>query len=201
MSESPPETPAQFQELVAAFARLPEPDKYLKAYEYVRDLAYGDIGSRDPYDVLEKQKGTCSGKHALLKMILVELGYEVESHFALHDFGKFPIDPWPAELEEFRGKIIPDFHDFLKVTIGGEKLTIDAVFDKELVELGFPALEWDGKTSMALPVEASKIFPAEGDMEEHKVRLIKGLSPEEQELRKRFLKKLTAWLDGKRKSA
>jgi hypothetical protein len=198
MPEHASETPVEFTELVERFAALPEPDRFVKAYEYVRDLAYGDIGSRNPFDVLAQKKGTCSGKHALLKMLLAELGYEVQSFFALHDFGKFPISPWPDELKEFERKVIPDYHDFLKITIGGEQLMIDGVFDKELVRLGFPSLEWDGKTNMQLPIEASDIFPAKGDMEDHKKHLIAGLPQEEQELRKQFLTKLTTWLDSKR---
>ncbi|MCK5233945.1 MAG: hypothetical protein KAJ91_03950 [Candidatus Aenigmarchaeota archaeon] len=39
----------------------PVTDKIIKLSEIVRDIPYGDIGSRDPKDVYEKNKGTCSG--------------------------------------------------------------------------------------------------------------------------------------------
>ncbi len=190
--------PHVFTELVERFADVPKVDQAKAAYEYVRDIAYGDIGSRNPFDVLSKMKGTCSGKHALLKLLLEDLGYDVQSWFATHNFGQFPIRPWPAQLAEFQGKIIPDYHDFLKIRIGQEWLMVDAVFDSSLTKLGFPTLEWDGKTSMVLPVHASEIFQADGDMEDHKNKLIAALSPGDQTERKAFLSALTVWLDGNR---
>jgi hypothetical protein len=200
MSEFPttPDVPEAFTDLVAQFGVLPSERKHIAAYEYARDIAYGDIGSRNPFDVLKAHKGTCSGKHALLKKLLEELGYEVQSWFAKHDFGKFPIAQWPTELQDFKDKDIPDYHDFLKVKVGDDWQTIDAVFDAPLKDLGFPKLEWDGKASMALPVIASDLFPAEGDMEEHKKKLIAGLPEDAQQRRKQFLSAMTKWLDEQR---
>ncbi len=193
-----PDIPSAFTDLVERFSGLPDLERRIVAYAYVRDIAYGDIGSRNPFDVLAAHKGTCSGKHALLKLLLEALGYDVQSWFAKHDFGKFPIAHWPSELEEFHGKTIPDYHDFLQVKIDNDDVTVDAVFDADLVAYGFPLLAWDGKTSMQLPVEASELFQSEGDMEEHKKRLISALSEYDQKERKRFLSAMTAWLDGKR---
>ena len=194
------EVPTAFTEVVHSFAQLPENRRLVAAYEFARDIAYGDIGSRNPFDVLAAHKGTCSGKHALLKLFLEHLGYDVQSWFAKHNFGAFPITQWPAELMEFKDKNIPDYHDFLKVKVGKEWLTIDGVFDKTLVKLGFPALEWDGKTDMQLPVIALEIFPAGGDMETHKKKLIGLLPTAYQDQRKKFLSTLTAWLDANRSS-
>lgn len=201
MSELSPSSggPVEFIELVERFKKLSEPDRRIAVYEYVRDIAYGDIGSRNPFDVLAAHKGTCSGKHALLKLLLETLGYDVQSWFASHDFGRFPITNWPPELAEFHGKAIPDYHDFLKIRIGDQWVIVDAVFDAPLATLGFPLLEWDGETDMQLPVQTSGIFPAEGDMEEHKKRLIAMLPEEIQTQRKAFLSALTKWLDAKRK--
>jgi len=192
--------PLEFSALVQQFMRLPREKKLVAAYEFVRDIAYGNIGSRSAFDVLDAKKGTCSGKHALLKLLLQELGEEVQSWFAKHNFGKFPIHPWPSELAELQDKDIPDYHDFLKLKVGNEWVTVDAVFDKPLTALGFPALEWDGKTSMQLPIDASEIFPAEGEMEDHKKQLISGLPEEAQKKRKEFLTAMTAWLDANRSS-
>ncbi|MDD5041308.1 MAG: hypothetical protein PHX87_03485 [Candidatus Peribacteraceae bacterium] len=180
------------------FYVLPDVQGRKAAYAFVRDIAYGDIGSRGAHDVLLARKGTCSGKHALLKMLFESLGYEVQSWFAEHDFSKFPIRPWPQELQEFAGKTIPDFHDFLKVNIGGEWITVDAVFDASLVRLGFPLLQWDGKMSMELPIHALRVFPAEVDVESHKKALIASLPQEDQAQRKKFLSSLTAWLEQER---
>lgn len=53
---------------------LPLKKNIIKLFEKVRDIPYGDIGSRDPQDVYKKNKGTCSGKHELLKELYKELG-------------------------------------------------------------------------------------------------------------------------------
>jgi len=197
--EKQSEVPEHFEALVSRFKVLPEPQRYIQPYEYVRDLAYGDIGSRNPFDVLLASKGTCSGKHALLKLFFEALGYDVQSFFALHNFGNFPVRPWPIELSEFKGGDIPDYHDFLKVKIGNNWFVVDAVFDTDIVPLGFPKLEWDGKSDMELPVHTSDVFPSEGDMEAHKKKLIAQLPEDQQVLRKRFLNNLTRWIDDKRK--
>jgi len=198
--KTPLESPSEFSQLVRQFEQLPKERRLVAAYEFVRDIAYGNIGSRSAFDVLLAKKGTCSGKHALLKLLLQELGENVESWFAKHDFGKFPIRPWPSELTEFQHKNIPDYHDFLKVKDGDKWLTVDAVFDKPLSSLGFPTLEWDGKTSMQLPVDASEVFPAEGEMEDYKKKLIGALPEDAQKMRKEFLAAMTTWLDTKRNS-
>jgi len=196
--EKPSEVLVEFDKVIAQFEGLPEPDKFVEPYRYARDIAYGNIGSRNPYDVLLANKGTCSGKHALLKLIYESLGYEVKSFFAKHNFGNFPISSCPEELAEYQGQDIPDYHDFLKIKIGDEWVTLDAVFDSDIVRLGFPKLEWDGTSDMQLPVATSEVFEAKGDMEEHKKMLIAALPEEQQVLRKRFLSDMTEWLDKNR---
>jgi len=167
-------------------------------FNFVRDIPYGDIGSRDPFEVLKAKKGTCSGKHALLKLLLEGLGYEVQSFFAKHDFSKFPLLPWPEELCEFQSVVLTDFHDFLKVKIDGKWVTIDAIFDRPLRKFGFPVQDWNGRSDMRLPITAGEIFPAEKDVEAHKKRLLGELPEVVRFKRKEFLSALTIWLDGLR---
>jgi hypothetical protein len=64
------ECPPEFEGLLLQLAKLPAREARVQAFTTVRDIAYGNIGSRDPYDVLRAKKGTCSGKHALLKLLL-----------------------------------------------------------------------------------------------------------------------------------
>jgi hypothetical protein len=190
----------KFDDIVRRLSALPEPQKRIGAFERIRDIPYGNIGSRNPYDVLMANQGTCSGKHALLKLVLEALGYEVQSWFARHDFRRFPIHPWPPELREFQEMTLPDYHDFLKVHIDERWVTIDAIFDPPLKNLGFPVQDWNGISEMQLPIVSEEIFPAEGAMEDHKQRLIGALPANQQADRKKFLETLTAWLQQKRKS-
>ncbi len=187
-----------FEKAVQSLSSLPEPERRLRAFLFVREIPYGNTGSRSPYDVLTNNKGTCSGKHALLKLILEALGYEVQAWFAIHDFGKFPVSPWPAELKEFQGKQIADYHDFLKVNIDGRWVTIDAIFDLPMRQWGFLVQDWDGNSDMPLPVKTDSMFVAEGDVEGCKKSLIGALPEATQNDRKIFLKALTAWVDARR---
>jgi hypothetical protein len=188
----------EFERQLHTFRKLPPREGRRAAFLFVREVQYGDIGSRDPLDVLREKRGTCSGKHALLHLFFAELGYEVRRFFAVHDFSEFPIQPWPEELREYRGKTITDYHDFLQVRIGNQWIAVDAVFDEPLSRLGFPVQDWDGESAMALPVKAQEIIRAKGNPDDQKKRLIAALPAQVQQDRKRFLSALTAWIGVRR---
>src|SRR5215211_5550462 len=46
-----------------------------KAFLLVRDMPYTRASSRDPETIIQEWRGTCSGKHYLLKRLFAELGY------------------------------------------------------------------------------------------------------------------------------
>lgn len=46
-----------------------------KAFLLVRDMPYTRASSRDPETIIQEWRGTCSGKHYLLKSLFAELGY------------------------------------------------------------------------------------------------------------------------------
>ena len=190
--------PAEFERQLKRFRSLSPIEGRRAAFRFVRDLHYGDIGSRNPFDVLMAKKGTCSGKHALLRLFFEGLGYGVQSFFAVHDFSTFPINLWPVELRKFQHRTITDYHDFLKVKVGDRWLTVDAMFDAPLAQRGFPVHDWDGESDMQLPVQSQETFPAEGDAEDHKKRLVASLPEQTQKDRKQFLSALTTWIDGQR---
>src|SRR3990172_6600207 len=45
------------------------------AYTLVRDMPYTRASSRSPETIIQEWRGTCSGKHYLLKRLFAELGY------------------------------------------------------------------------------------------------------------------------------
>ena len=47
------------------------------AFSLVRDMSYERASSRDPLTTISEWKGTCSGKHYLLKDLFEELGMRV----------------------------------------------------------------------------------------------------------------------------
>ena len=171
-------------------------DKMIRIFEKVRDLPYGSIGSRDSFDVYKQQKGTCSGKHQLLKELYLELGIQVQDCIVMHRFNDLLVK-FPESIAKILDKTeIIDPHNFLKVKIDNSWITIDATWDKPLKELGFPVNEsWNGMTNQSLAVRADgKIFEAE-NINELKEQLLAKLPEEVQKQRKIFLSELTDWLD------
>lgn len=47
-----------------------------QAFLLVRDMPYIRASSRDPEVIIREWRGTCSGKHYLLKGLFAELGYK-----------------------------------------------------------------------------------------------------------------------------
>jgi len=188
----------EFDHLIKKLGEFTKEEKLVSAYNSVRDIPYYSIGSRDPLDVLNENRGTSRGKHTLLRNLLESLGCEVQEHFAKHNMTLFPIRPWPEALASFQGTRIDGFHHFLKVKVGDRFVSVDATFDKALQPLGFPILQWDGKTDMALPVAVESTIQVEGEAGDHMKKLIAALPEDVREQRKAFLKALRSWLDEQR---
>jgi hypothetical protein len=188
----------KFDNLIKQLGELTPEEKLVSAYHSVRDIPYGGVRTKDTDDVLADNKGTGRGKHALLKTIFESMGYEVKEYLARHNLSEYPLNPWPTELDAFKGKRITSFHEFLKVKLHDTWVTVDAAFDHSLVPLGFPSLDWDGKSDMALPVNAEEIIPMKGDGALQIKELIRALPDDERQLRQSFLKTLKAWIESKR---
>ena len=179
----------------------PLPQKIIILFEKVRDIPYGDVGSRDPLDVYKQNKGTCSGKHELLKALYKELGLQVKDFLIMHRFKELPVKFSPEITEILNRTDITDPHNYFKVLIDNKWLTVDVTWDKALQKLGFPVNEnWDGKTDMPVTVApGGKVYEPE-DPIALKKELINKLPEHVQEERKLFLKKCTEWLDNLRET-
>lgn len=165
-------------------------------FEKVRDIPYGDIGSRDPLDVYRKNKGTCSGKHELLKGLYRELGLEVKDCLVMHRFKQLPVR-FPDEINAILERTdIFDPHNYFKVKIGDKWLTVDVTWDKVLKKLGFPVNEdWDGKSDMKVAVApGGEVYEPDNPIAKKK-ELINSFPEQVQSDRKLFLEKTTEWLD------
>jgi len=189
---------AQFQDLAGCIECLSPQERLVCAYLSIRDIPYGSPNSPSPSTVIERNRGTGKGKHMLLKMVLLSLGYEVKQFWARHDFSRLPIHPWPDALTAFRGEKITGFHDFLKVRIGDRWVTVDATYDAPLERLGFPVYAWDGLGDIPLPVAVEETFPVEEPIDEHKRKLVAALPETMRQKRKEFLKTLKKWLEEER---
>ncbi len=166
----------------------------VNVFEKVRDIPYGYTSSRGPNDVYRQNKGTCSGKHALLKALYQKIGIGTKDFIALHRFKDLKVN-YPPEITAIldRSDII-DPHNFIKIFVDNKWITVDATWDKPLKKIGFVVNEnWDGKTEMQLCVLPIRIYETKNPVQDKKGELSK-LTKEVQEERILFLRKLSDWL-------
>lgn len=160
----------------------------------VQDIPYGTIGSSDYRDVLRLNRGTCSGKHALLKYYLEEAGIRVRTMAAVHSFADLPVK-YPAELANFlKENPFLDAHNFLEAKVDGRWIAIDITWDPALQPLGFETNgDWDGYHSMLIGVVARKTMAIE-DPASYKEAFLEGLTEDARRSRAQFLEMLNSWL-------
>ena len=177
---------------------LPLNNKIIFLAEKVRDIPYGVVGSRDPYDVYENNMGTCSGKHELLKDLYHYLGIKTQDYIAMHRFKDFSVTYPPNLMTILNRSDIVDPHNFFKIFQDNKWITIDITWDKPLKKLGFIFNDnWDGKTDMLIAVKPIEIIQTNHPLQVKEEKLA-SLSESTQNDRKLFIKELSQWLSYQR---
>lgn len=179
----------RFQRIVSEWTKnLPDEETVVRVFQRVRDIPYGVIGSRDPVKVLEANKGTCSGKHLLLAALYRTMGLNVKDMVAFHKYENLPRNvEYPKELKVIlqKGDGIPDYHNFAKLYVKGNWLTLDATFEENLKEY-FVVNYWDGKNDTKLSVKPITIWEVRNPVD-FKITKLNELPLERRNYRKEFL--------------
>lgn len=101
-----------------------------KAFLLVRDMPYTRASSRDPETIIHEWRGTCSGKHYLLKSLFGELGYKSR---LIACTTVTLIDPKEVRgklrtlLEQSEGRFV-DVHNYLILELPGKEMIVDATW-------------------------------------------------------------------------
>jgi hypothetical protein len=99
-----------------------------QAFLLVRDMPYTRASSRDSETIIQEWRGTCSGKHYLLKSLFAELGYAarlVACTTITH------IDPQKVRgklrrlLEQSEGRFL-DVHNYLILELPEKEMIVEA---------------------------------------------------------------------------
>jgi len=101
-----------------------------KAFLLVRDMPYIRASSRDPETIIQEWRGTCSGKHYLLKRLFAELGY---SSRLIACTTVNLIDPKKVRgklrrlLKQSNGRFV-DVHNYLVLELPDKEMIVDATW-------------------------------------------------------------------------
>lgn len=169
-------------------------------YDAVRNLPYGAIGQRNPMDVALRRRGSCSGKHLLLRELLRRSGYEAEIITMFTHF-ESRISPHPAFGDELNGLLregeIPDFHHYVRARERAESawVSLDATWHDALQPYGLPVNSaWNGTGDTVLASTPIYELPTVEDLLTEKARLVGTLSKDQQDRRSRFFQLISDWI-------
>jgi len=127
---------------------LPFDQQVVRIFEKVRDIPFGRMGSRDPKDVYERNKGTCSGKNFLLTELYQAIGVKT------NDIGMpaalegpdlvsrmIPTESWIYQMSWFkcwRRLRSWTFTTIVQILVDDKWVTVDVTIDLSTQEIGVP---------------------------------------------------------------
>ena len=167
-----------------------------QAYFLVRDMPYTRASSRDSETIIREWRGTCSGKHYLLKKLFAELGYQsklIACTTIAH------IDPKEVRgklrklLEQSNGRFV-DVHNYLLLELAQGEMTVDATWPLATKGMGTVVNEdfvpGQNQQIACVPIK-TWVVPEGGDSQEFKDKILKeSFTPEELAHREEFIKTL-----------
>jgi hypothetical protein len=168
-----------------------------KAFFLVRDMPYTRASSRDSGAIIHEWRGTCSGKHYLLKRLFAELGYKsklIACTTVNHIDPKSVNGKLRKLLEGSNGRFV-DVHNYLILELpdGGEMI-VDATWPLATKGMGTVVNEdfvLGVNHQIATKPIKTWIVPEEGDSQEFKNMILKeSFTPEELAHREEFIKTL-----------
>lgn len=178
---------------------LLEPNEQIdleKAFLLVRDMPYIRASSRVPETIIQEWRGTCSGKHYLLKRLFAELGYSsrlIACTTVVH------IDPNQAPeqlrelLEQSNGRFV-DVHNYLILELPDREMIVDATWPLATKGTGTVVNEsfvlGENQQIACEPIR-TWVVPEDSDAQEFKNQILKDtFTPEELAHRDEFIKTL-----------
>lgn len=178
----------------------PEPD-IAEIFERVRVIPYAVTNHRSARSVIETGRGSCSGKHVLLSMLLQRFGHSSEIITV-----KTRIDPkmmggsfLPRSLRALAaGATVTDFHHFVRMRIGGCPIDLDVTWDDSLSRVGVTVnSRWDGQSNTRIAFAPEEVVGSGGwqDLATFKQALIDSMGADDRRRRQQFFDGFTSWLD------
>jgi len=167
-----------------------------KAFFLVRDMPYIRASSRDSETIIHEWRGTCSGKHYLLKKIFAELGYASR---LIACTTVTLIDPKKVRgklrklLEQSEGRFV-DVHNYLILELPQGEMIVDATWPLATKGMGTVVNEnfvLGQNQQIACAPLKTWVVPEDRDSQEFKNEILKdSFTSEELAHRDEFIKTL-----------
>lgn len=168
-----------------------------KAFLLVRDMPYTRASSGDRETIIGEWRGTCSGKHYLLKGLFAELGYSsrlIACTTLTHIDPKKVWGKLRKVLKQSDGRIV-DVHNYLILELPDGEMIVDATWPISTRGMGMVINErfvlGENQKIAAAPLK-SWVVPDDRDPQEFKNEILKdNFTPEELEHRDEIIKTLS----------
>jgi len=178
---------------------LLEPEEEIdaeKAFTLVRDMPYTRASSRSSETIIDEWRGTCSGKHYLLKKLFAELGYSsklIACTTVAHIDPKEVRGKLRTLLEQSNGRFV-DVHNYLILELPDGEMIVDATWPLATKGMGTVVNErfalGEDQQIACKPIN-TWVVPEEGDSQEFKNKILKDtFTPEELAHREEFIQTL-----------
>ena len=156
---------------------LDRPPGVPDAFYLVRDMPYGRASSRDPLATIREWRGTCSGKHYLLRAVFAELGFHADLMACTTLITADSAPYLPIELRTLlaAGPIV-DVHNYLVLHGPFGRMVVDATWPRSMKALGLPVNEefvWGRDMTLACDPIVHQRVPDEGDPQAFKESLLR----------------------------
>ncbi len=167
-----------------------------KAFLLVRDMPYIRASSRDPGAIIREWRGTCSGKHYLLKGLFAELGYSsrlMACTTVTHIDPKKVFGKMRKLLKQSDGRFV-DVHNYLILELPDGDMIVDATWPTSARGMGTVVNEQfvlGEDQKIAVNPLKSWVVPEDRDSQEFKNEILRdSFTPEELAHRDEFVKTL-----------
>jgi hypothetical protein len=167
-----------------------------KAFFLVRDMPYTRASSRNPETIIGEWRGTCSGKHYLLKGLFAELGYSsqlIACTTVAHINPKEVMGKLRTLLEQSEGRFV-DVHNYLILETPNGEMIVDATWPLSTKGMGTIINEHfvlGENHQIACKPLKTWVIPDDRAPQEFKNEILKdSFTPEELKHREEFIKTL-----------
>lgn len=168
-----------------------------KAFLLVRDMPYIRASSRDHEAIIDEWRGTCSGKHYLLKKLFAELGYSsrlMACTTVAHIDPKKVLGKLRKLLRQSDGRLV-DVHNYLILELPEGEMTVDATWPLSNRGMGVVVNEQfvrGQNQKIAVKPLNSWVVPEDRDPQEFKNEILKeSFTPAELAHRDEFIQALS----------